>query len=835
MPVKDFSLPDAFGQAVGLYQGRDFGGARRVLKLVLRKQPEHFDALHLMGLIEAQRGHHKDAELLLRHAVRINPRSADAHSNRANVQRELRRYEESVASCDLALAIKPDYANAHNNRAIALAALGRFEEALASYDQVVALQPQLASGAYNRAMTLVQLGRLDAAVADFDKALALDPRFLQSHVDRGNALVGLGRIDDALASYDKAILLEPRFTGAMFNRALALLQAGRSGEALAGFDAVLSIDPAIAGALDGRGNALLALGRLDEALAGFDQALKADPQFIVALNNRGFVLSRLRRFDDALASFNRALKIDPKFPGALNNRGNALVALGRTDEALASFSEAVAISENSADALANRGAAAMSAKRYEIAEQDFERVIGIDREFPYALGNLLYAKLQCCDWNSYDELQGWIHEGVGSSLKTILPFESLASSDSPADQQAAAKTWVDDVLPARDAGVASRRYAHDKIRIAYLSTDFNVHPLAVLMVELFERHDRSRFETVAISFGRNDGSEIRARLEKAFSAFHDVRGKSDSEIASLISGLEIDIAVDLTGFTENCRPGILALRPAPVQVNYLGYLGTMGADFIDYVLADRYVIPELESPHYTEHVVHLPDTFLVTDTTRQIALPPGRAEMGLPDKGFVFCCFNNRHKITPQFFDVWMRLLRETDGSVLWLASGNAISDANLRREAEARGVAPERLVFMAHVRKSEDYLARYLLADLYLDTLPYNAITTAVDALWAGLPMLTCAGQSFAGRGAASLLHAVGMPELIADSLAAYEATAFKLARDAAMLAGLKQRLASERASFPLFDTVRFRRNIEAAYVTMWEGHQRGEPPAGFAVPAAP
>ena len=355
--------------------------------------------------------------------------------------------------------------------------------------------------------------------------------------------------------------------------------------------------------------------------------------------------------------------------------------------------------------------------------------------------------------------------------------------------------------------------------------------MAYCLLGLFETHDQARFETTAISFGPDSNDGMRARLSAAFGRFIDVRNRSDREVAALLRKLEIDIAVDLKGFTAGARAGILSHRAAPVQVNYLGYPGTMGADFIDYILADRLVIPEAHHACYTEKVVYLPDTYQVNDSRRVIAdRTPTRALAGLPEQGFVFCSFNSSYKINPTIFDLWMRLLSNIEGSVLWLLESNAVAVRNLRKEAANRGIAPERLVFAPRV-KLEDHLARHLLADLFLDTLPYNAHTTASDALWAGLPMLTCLGTTFAGRVGASLLNAVGLNELITRSLEEYEALALQLATNPKHLADFKSKLAGNRNTFPLFNTDRFRRHIEAAYTTMWERYQRGEAPGSFAV----
>jgi protein O-GlcNAc transferase len=371
----------------------------------------------------------------------------------------------------------------------------------------------------------------------------------------------------------------------------------------------------------------------------------------------------------------------------------------------------------------------------------------------------------------------------------------------------------------------------DRLRIGYLSADFHRHATAFLIAELFERHDRSRFEVLGFSYGPDDESDMRARLVAAFDQFHVVHTVSDRDVAKLLNDLAVDIAVDLKGLTRDCRPGILAHRPAPIQVSYLGYPGTMGADFIDYVIADKVVLPFDQQPFWTEKIVHLPDSYQVNDSKRKIAAHTAtRGDTGLPDQGFVFCCFNNTWKVTPPVFDVWMRLLKAVDNSVLWVLRDNIVAERNLRKEAALRGVDPLRLVF-AESLPLEEHLARQRLAELFLDTLPVNAHTTASDALWAGLPVLTCYGQAFSGRVAASLLHAIGLPELVTHSLDEYEGVALRLARDPSQLEDLRNRLQNNQSTYPLFNTDRFRRHIEAAYATMWERLQHNQSPQSFCV----
>ncbi len=544
------------------------------------------------------------------------------------------------------------------------------------------------------------------------------------------------------------------------------------------------------------------------------------------------MLSALKRHTEALASYDRALALKPDFAEALNNRAGTLLLLNRHEQALASCEAALAIKPAFAEALHNRGTALSRLGRHEAAIEAFRRALDLNGGLGFAKGALLHSSMHCCDWRTYEDESARVIADVQAGDRAVEPFVFLGISDAAQDQLHCAQTWVrEQCPPSLTALWTGERYRHDRIRLAYVSTDFREHPMGHLMAGLFEHHDRARFETLAVSLGPDDSSAARTRIEGAFEQFIDVREHSDREVAQLLREREIDIAVDLNGFTTGARPGIFALRPAPVQVNYLGYPGTMGADYIDYLVADKTVIPRELQGCYTEKVVYLPDTYQVNDATRRISeRTPTRTEAGLPDRGFVFCSFNNNYKITPAIFGIWMRLLRETPGSVLWLIEGNSAAQINLRREAKERGIAPERLVFAPRV-KLEDHLARHRLADLFLDTLPYNAHTTASDALWAGLPVLTCMGTTFAGRVAASLLHAVGLGDLVTHSLAEYESRAFELATDASLLAEAKRRLARNRESYPLFDTDRYRRHIEAAYTQMWERSQSGEPPSGFAV----
>jgi predicted O-linked N-acetylglucosamine transferase (SPINDLY family) len=716
-------------------------------------------------------------------------------------------------------------------QALALHQAGRLIEAERLYAEVLRSHPRHFDSLHLLGVAHHQRGRYEEAIRQIDAALKENPGAATAHNNRGAAFKELGRLPEALASYDKAIALKPAYVDALYNRGTVLKELGRDERALADFDRVISLKPDHAVAFNNRGNALKDLQRFDEALASFDRAVALRPDYAEAWHNRATALNAATRFEEALASCDRAIALRPDFAEAFNNRGNTLNAMQRFAEAVECYDRALALKPG--EGLYNRGAVLLALGRFEDAAASLSEAIKRDPDQDNLKGAYLHARMGLCDWSNFDGACAELDVDVAAGRAAIVPFQLLASPSTAAAQLACARTFVCNKYPPCPAPVwRGERYGHARIRIAYLSADLNDHPVAHLAAGMFARHDRSRFETFAIAFDPDKPSEMRDRLKGSFDSFIDANAMSDEQVAGLLRDLEVDIAVDLSGFTKGLRPGIFARRLAPVQVNYLGYAGTLGQDYWDYIIADRFVIPEESHKHYAEKVAYLPDTFMVTDSSRGISQTvPSRTQAGLPESGFVFCCFNNTYKLTPDLFDVWMRLLREVEGSVLWLSKGNAVALGNLRREAEQRGVAGERLVFASRVVGIENHLARLGLADLFLDTLHYNAHATAADALRAGVPVLTCPRATFASRVAGSLVSAVGMPELITARLADYETLALRLARDPERLAAMRQKLARNLQSFPLFDTERFTRHIEAAYTTMWERAERGERPESFAV----
>lgn len=671
-----------------------------------------------------------------------------------------------------------------------------------------------------------QCGRWPAALASYELAIAAKPNFIQAHFNRGVALQRLGRRDAAEASYAAAVTIAPAYAPGWFNRGVVLHEMQRSSEALASYERAIAAQADHAEAHCNRGTVLLELQREPEALASYEAAIALRPQFVEAWFNRGNVLQRLGRREPALASYERCLELAPAYVDALYNRGNILMELRRFEAAVASFDQAIALRPQHAGSHLNRGNALNALQRHEEALDSYGRALAIEPQLEFAEGVRRSAMQDICDWRGFDAAVAGFDRAIDRGERICSPFLQLSLSGSAARQRRTAEIWARAKYPYRaPAGACARREARrDKIRLGYFSADLRNHPVGALTAALFESHDRTGFETTAFSFGPVTQDPLRARLERAFDRFIDVHGCSDREIVAIARELQIDIAVDLMGYTDGCRPGVFAGRVAPLQVGYLGYLGTLALN-LDYLIADQVLVPAEQREHYAEKILYLP-WYQPNDHRRAVPAPvTSRLEFGLPEGTTVFCCFNSSFKINPETFASWMRILRRTPGSLLWLYAPAAIARQNLTASAAVHGVAANRLLF-ADWLPPEEHLRRYGAADLFLDSAPYNAGTTASDALWASLPVITLRGDTFAGRMAASVLTAAGLSELITSTRDDYENLAVSLASDSAALGRIRARLERDRHQMPLFDTPRFTAGLESAYRAIYARALAGQAP---------
>lgn len=791
---------DAMAMGIRLHQEGRLAEAEAVYREVLRADGQHPGALHLLGLTRFQQGDPGEAARLIGESIGRNALDPAPHNSLGAVLLALDRPDRALASFDRAVELKPDYAEAFNNGGNALVELGRPADALERYGKALQLGLRNATLLYNRGIALQKLGQLADAVASYDEAIALNPGYVDALANRGEALRLQKRLAQAVESFDRA----------------------------------LALSPAHAQALNGRGAALFEAGRLQEALSSYEMAVRADPALADAHGNMAQALIGLRRFGEAVASCDRALALRPGHKDALRCRIVAMLELGRHAEALACADEAIAVDGDRAEFHFGRGMALFEMRRIEEALPSLGRALELAPGLPYAPGLLLHVKMQLCEWDGFEAACASVVESAARGETAAPPFAMIALPSSASAQLECSRTFARNLHPAAAEPLwKGEPYSHDRIRVAYFSADFRNHPVAHLVSGLLERHDRSRFEITAVSFGPASDDPWRRRIEAGVDRFVDAGTWTDRQAAALARDLEIDVAVDLMGFTSGARTGIFAMRFAPVQVNFLGFPGTMGTDYIDYLVADATVVPAEHEPFYAEKIACLPHCYLPGDPTRPVSNRAfGRAELGLPEHGVVFCCFNNSFKITPDVFESWMRLLRRLPGSVIWLRGATPTAETNLRRRAREAGISPDRLVFAGSMELA-DHLARHRAADLFLDTFHYNAHTTAIDALWAGLPVVSLMGGSFASRVGASLLRSVGLPELVARSRSGYEDLALALATDPERLASVRSRLAASRDSCPLFDTALFARHLEQAYSTMRERRRGNGPPARIVVPA--
>lgn len=740
-----------------------------------------------------------------------------------SVDRDLRRAKvcELKGASDQAIAIYSSILKRFPDNARARDALGALLPPASRAQSVQ--DAALPQDRLNGLIALCRKGDFSTAANEAARLAGQYPSSFQLWHILGVANHRLRRVDEAERCFGKAAELEPENPSALNNHALTLAGLGKFEQAAGIYRRALEIDPDFAEAHNNLGNVLKDLGRLDEALGHCQHALRIKPDFAEARMNLANLLKELGRSEEAVATYRQALRLKPDFPEVHNNLGLALKQLGSLGEAESEFRQALEARPAYAEAHYNLGNLLRERERLDEAVESFRRALEIQPGNEAALAQKLRQQLMMCDWSALEEFAS-VRDRLGVAGKAVTPFALLPFEDEPERQAERARYYARQSIRREPLPLPARAARHSgKIRLGYFTADFHDHPMLYLMAGMFREHDRSRFEIFVYSYGPKHVSKMREKVLPYIDHFFEIGDMSDRSVVELARNHGIDIAIDRKGYTHNSRSRLFSWRLAPVQINYLAYPGTMGADFIDYIVADPVVIPEAERRHFDEKIIYLPNCYQPNDNEREIAeTSTNRSDFGLPEDCFVFCCFNQNYKIGPREFDIWMRLLEKVEGSVLWLLRSNRWVEANLRREAEARGIAPERLVFAEKLPHAE-HLARHKHADLFVDTFNYNAHTTASDALWAGMPVVTRIGRQFAARVSASLLTAIGLPELIAGTEADYEALILDLATNPDSLAAIQAKLAENRLTQPLFDTVRYTRDFEAALEAAYRETARG------------
>ena len=665
---------------------------------------------------------------------------------------------------------------------------------------------------------------------------------------QGTVLKSLRQFDLSFAAFNKALAIKPEYADAYNNMGNAFQEQGKLEEAVEAYNKVLAIKPDYADAYNNMGTALKDQGKLEEAIEAYNEALAIKPDYAEAYNNMGITLQEQGKLDEAIEAYNKALAIKPDYADTYYNMGNAFQEQGKLDEAIEAYNKALTIKPDYAETYYNMGVTLQEQGKLEEAIEAYNKALSLKPDYAHAQAQKLHQKAQICDWPVIDAYR-FNFEELGIVGESVPPFTLLSLDDSPERQLNRAEKYIkannqQKPLKMAENRIGSSYYSKSKlnqnnvarripnrIKVGYFSPIFHQNPVSILSSRMLELHDMEKFEIFIFVYGKMINDQYCARLIKSGAKIIDVSKKSDKQIAELAMEKGIDLAIEFNGFLKNGRQGILAHRPAPVQINYLAYPGTMGADFYDYIIADQTVIPDNQQSHYSENIIYLPDAYMPQDNTRRISNKPiSRSSFGLPEHGFVFCCFNNSFKISPQEFDIWMRLLNKIEGSVLWLLKANKWSENNLRNEASKRGVDADRLVF-ADKLPLEEHLGRLRHADLFLDTFNFNAHTTASDALWAGIPVVTKIGKSFAARVAGSLLTAIELPELITTTKKEYEALALSLSTDSNKFTKIKKKLSEKKNSAALFDTEKYTKNLERAYVQAYQRYADGLPPAEFKV----
>jgi protein O-GlcNAc transferase len=675
-------------------------------------------------------------------------------------------------------------------------------------------------------------GNFDIALQILTVASHKDDCSIEALYSLGSMQLKISLFNEAIKTFKKTLLKGGEFFEVLHDLATAQACVKDFDSSLDNFQKCIKFSKASFELFFNIARTFEELKRYEESIEYYDKAISLQPDYANAWSNKGNVFNELKRYDDAINSYDKAIRIQPGFAEAWSNKGNVLNELKRYDDAIAHYEKALSLKPDYAEAWCNKGIVLKELKRYEDSIVHYEKALSLKPNIDWLLGDLINTKMKLCNWVGLDEALKDISEKVFANERVVSPFHLLALNDDATLHKKASEIYIQSKFPSEDfLGSILKGENNKKIRIGYFSADFHGHATGYLMAELFELHDKYQFELFGFSIGPIVNDEMRLRLEKSFDHFIEVGQNTDVQIAQLSRNLNIDIAIDLKGITQDSRTGIFSLRAAPIQVSYLGYPSTMGANYIDYIIADQVLVPSNFYSHYQEKVVYLPDSYQVNDRKRLISSRKfTKKELGLPDYGFVFCCFNNNYKIQPQTFDGWMRILSAVEGSVLWLFKENSYVVENLKKEAQKRSIDPHRLVFADRLEMSE-HLARHRQADLFLDTFPYNAHTTTSDALWSGLPLITLKGRSFASRVAASLLSAIGLPELITNNQEEYETLAIELAKNAHKYSQIKEKLDKNRLNTPLFDTPRFTKNLEAAYIKMHERHKAQLTPEHIAI----
>jgi protein O-GlcNAc transferase len=817
---------DLQGTIVNLYSQGQLQQALNQTNILLQEYPSSSVLYNICGAIYQGLGQLDASVNAYKKALAFNPDYVDAYFNMGIALQGQGKLKQAIKAYNKALSIKHDNAEAYNNMGNALKELGKLNKAIASYNKAISIKPDYADAYYNAGTALKKQGKLDEAVVSYNKALSFKPDYADAYYNMGIVLKDQGKLKEAIEAYNKALSVKPDYANVYYNMGIVLQKQIKPQKAIEAYSKALAIKPDHADAYYNLGNAHKDQGNLEEAIEAYKSVLSIKPNYADAYNNMGTALQLQNKPKAAIESYNKALAIKLDYVDVYNNIGTAFKDQGKLEEAIVFYNKALFYKPDYSEAFYGMGTVLQLQNKPQEAIESYNKALAINPDNANARTQKLHQQAQICNWDGIAEDVSLIPE-LGTSKNYVPPFGLLTLEDAPDRHLIRSKLYAKANYPQKTLSTKARPSKRPKrLRIGYFSADFHEHPVAYLIAKVLKLHNRHQFEVFGYSLHGSNSCEMRRRLEKSFDSFRDVESMSDRDIALQARQDEIDIAVDLNGYTQNARTGIFAYRAAPIQINYLGFPGTMGSNFMDYIVADRFIIPVENQKYFSEQQLYLPNTYLPTDDSRKLSKKKiTRSEMRLPDNAFVFCCFNNNYKISPTEFDIWMRLLTKVENSVLWLRKSNQFANANIKNEAQKRNVDPSRLIF-ADKMPMDEHLARQRLADLFVDTFTYNAHTTASEALWVGLPVVTKIGQGFSARVAGSLLKAVGLPELVTETDQDYEMLILELATNPTKLAKIKEKLATNRLTQALFNTELYTKHLENGFHQAYQNYLDGNPP---------
>jgi protein O-GlcNAc transferase len=830
------NIKDLFQKGYKYHQSGNLAAAATFYLKILDKQPDHTDTIFLIGTLHLQQGNLDAATVFLKKIIELKPNYVTAYNNLGTALQKSGKLDEAIDNYRLAIKLKPDYAEVHKNLGNALREKGKLDEAIASYRQAIVLNPNDADAHNDLGATLQKSGNLDEAIERHRQAIRLNPDCAMAYGNLGAALQEQGKLDEAIASHRQALSLKPDHAATHNNLGTTLQEQGKLDEAIASYRQALSLKPDYVEAYYNLGNALKIHGKIDEAIKSYEQAISLEQNHASAYVNLGTAFQGQGKSNDAISCYKKAIEIKPDYVNAYYNLGNAFQGQGELNEAISYYQKALELKPDYAEAYNNMGAIFQDQGELNEAISCYQKALELKPDSAETYSNLFHQFQQTCAWQKIEcmaaKLDNFTTKALDKGTKTAeTPLVSLARHTDLSRNFDVAKSWSCDIE--RSISNLKNHFPHDirksrktKIFVGYLSNNFRNHPMAHLTLSLYGLHNRDEFKIFCYSYGEDDGSYYSARIRQDCDKFVDIRNLSHIDAARCIYEDQVDILVDLKGHTRGNKLEISALRPAPVQVRYLGLAGTTGADFFDYIITDRIITPEDHVQYYSENLAYLPHCYQVNDRTQEISNKDWKkSDFGLPEDSFVFCSFNQGYKIEPVMFNTWMNILRQVPEGVLWLQRENEITEKNLRHEVERRGVESTRLIFSGKLSKDQ-HLGRLRFADVALDTRIVNGAITTSDALWAGVPVITLQGGSFPSRMSSSILTAIGLPEFITHTLEEYESLAIDLVHNSGKLQTIRQKLMKNLSTEPLFDTPRFTKNLEKTYKEMWKIFMAGGRP---------